>query len=179
MDVVEQIQKATSNSLMFAFDTISEATTQLICVKSLAPAPEGSTPGKLIVVLGPKKEAQDLRKDVVIQREHSLVVEIKKTDSGNLWAQTRSYTLLLAALSVTVLPLSIQRRPLTESTWLRGCPRLRHWSTPESLSPTLSNCGLVDWRRYPKGFSICAMGKSARRKSSTMSSCGRDLFSRL
>ncbi|KAF8709706.1 NADPH quinone reductase, partial [Rhizoctonia solani] len=66
-DVVAQIQRATGNSLKFAFDTISEENTQITCVKSLTPAPEGTTPGKVVVVLSPNKEAEALRKDVVIQ----------------------------------------------------------------------------------------------------------------
>jgi len=66
-DVVEQIQGATGNSLKLAFDTVSEDSTQSICVKSFAPAPEGTTAGRLIVVLMPSKEAKELRKNVVIQ----------------------------------------------------------------------------------------------------------------
>ncbi|KAG9096729.1 hypothetical protein FS749_007852 [Ceratobasidium sp. UAMH 11750] len=73
-DVVEQIQKATGNTLKFAFDTISEGESQLICVKSLAPAPEGATPGKVVVVLKPNKEAKALRNDVVIQ--HTLAYTV-------------------------------------------------------------------------------------------------------
>ena len=66
---MEQIQKKVGNSLGFAFDTISDATSQAICVKSLSSDPEGTSPRKLVVVLPPKKEAQALRDDVVIQRE--------------------------------------------------------------------------------------------------------------
>ncbi|CAE6363335.1 unnamed protein product [Rhizoctonia solani] len=64
-DLVQQIQRATGNSLKFAFDTISEANTQTACVKSLAS--QGTTPGKVVVALLPNKDAQALRKDVVIQ----------------------------------------------------------------------------------------------------------------
>ncbi|CAE6477090.1 unnamed protein product [Rhizoctonia solani] len=67
-DVVQQIKRATGNSLKFAFDTISEASTQAICVKSLAPAREGATPGKVVVVLFPSNDAKALRNDVVIQQ---------------------------------------------------------------------------------------------------------------
>ncbi|KAF8603438.1 GroES-like protein [Ceratobasidium sp. AG-I] len=70
-DVVEQIQKTTGNSLRLAFDTISDAATQAISVKSLSSAPEGTTPKKLVVVQPPNKEAQALRNDVVIQ--HTLL----------------------------------------------------------------------------------------------------------
>ncbi|KAG8699923.1 hypothetical protein FRC08_005031 [Ceratobasidium sp. 394] len=70
-DIVEQIQKATGNTIKFAFDTISGAESQVVCVKSLAPAPEGTTPGKVVVVLGPKEEAKALRTDVIIQ--HTLI----------------------------------------------------------------------------------------------------------
>ncbi|QRV87251.1 Zinc-binding dehydrogenase [Ceratobasidium sp. AG-Ba] len=66
-DVVEQIQKATGNTLKYAHDTVSNATSQAICVKSLAPAPEGTSPGKVIVVLAPDKTAISLRSDVVVQ----------------------------------------------------------------------------------------------------------------
>ncbi|KAJ1308344.1 hypothetical protein OPQ81_004054 [Rhizoctonia solani] len=71
IDVVHQIQRATGNSLKFAFDTISEPHTQTVCAKSLAPAPEGTTPGKVVVVLLPNKDAAALRKDVVIH--HTLI----------------------------------------------------------------------------------------------------------
>lgn len=70
-DVVEQIRKATGDSLKFAFDTISEASTLAICVKALAPAPQGTTPGKIVVVLPPNKEVKALRDDVVIA--HTLI----------------------------------------------------------------------------------------------------------
>ena len=64
-DVVEQIKKATGDSLKWAFDTVSEAETQAICVKSLAPG------GKVVVVLLPDDNAKALRKDVEIQ--HTLL----------------------------------------------------------------------------------------------------------
>ncbi|CAE6502805.1 unnamed protein product [Rhizoctonia solani] len=67
-DVVEQIQKATGNTLRFAFDTVCNATTQAVCAKSLAPASEEGKPGKVLLVLPPNKDAQALRSDVVIQR---------------------------------------------------------------------------------------------------------------
>lgn len=67
--MAEQIQKATGNSLRFAFDTISDATSQSVCVKSLSSTPEGSAAGKVVTIQGPSKEAQALRSDVVIQRE--------------------------------------------------------------------------------------------------------------
>ncbi|CAE6502755.1 unnamed protein product [Rhizoctonia solani] len=70
-DVVEQIQKATGNTLRFAFDTVCNATTQAICVKSLGPVPEGGNPGKVVVVLPPDQEARALRSDVIIQ--HTLI----------------------------------------------------------------------------------------------------------
>ncbi|KAG8709096.1 hypothetical protein FRC09_000863 [Ceratobasidium sp. 395] len=73
-DVVEQIQNATGNTLKFAFDTISEGESQFICVKSLAPAPEETAPGKVVVVLAPNKEAIALRSDVVIQ--HTLIYTV-------------------------------------------------------------------------------------------------------
>ncbi|KAG8709048.1 hypothetical protein FRC09_000899 [Ceratobasidium sp. 395] len=73
-DVVEKIQNATGNTLKFAFDTISEGESQFICVKSLAPASEGTTPGKVVVVLAPNKEAVALRSDVVIQ--HTLIYTV-------------------------------------------------------------------------------------------------------
>ncbi|CAE7226229.1 unnamed protein product [Rhizoctonia solani] len=66
-DIVQQIQRATGNSLKFAFDTISEASTQVLCVKSLAPSPKGSTPDKVVVVQFPSDDAKALRKDAVIQ----------------------------------------------------------------------------------------------------------------
>ena len=69
-DVVEQIQKTTGKSLRFAFDTISDATSQPICVKSLSPALGGTTQGKVVTIQAPNKEAQALRDDVVIQREY-------------------------------------------------------------------------------------------------------------
>ncbi|KEP53701.1 putative zinc-binding oxidoreductase ToxD [Rhizoctonia solani 123E] len=70
-DMVQQIQKATGNSLKYAFDTISEADTQTACVRSLAPAPKEATPGKVVVILLPNKDAKALRNDVVIQ--HTLL----------------------------------------------------------------------------------------------------------
>ncbi|CAE6366180.1 unnamed protein product [Rhizoctonia solani] len=66
-DVVSQIQRATGNSLKFAFDTISEGNTQTVCVKSLAPTPKGAAPGKVVVVLQPNENAKGLREDVIIQ----------------------------------------------------------------------------------------------------------------
>ncbi|KAF8606095.1 GroES-like protein [Ceratobasidium sp. AG-I] len=66
-DIVEQIQKATGNSLRVAFDTVSNATTQTICAKSISPTPEDAAPGKIIVVLPPDEEAQALRKDIEIR----------------------------------------------------------------------------------------------------------------
>ncbi|KAB5590280.1 Zinc-binding oxidoreductase ToxD [Ceratobasidium theobromae] len=70
-DVVKQIQDATSNSLRFAFDTISEANTQTVCAKALGSAPQGAAPGKVIVVLPPKKEVTELYKNVAFQ--HTLI----------------------------------------------------------------------------------------------------------
>ncbi|CAE6445640.1 unnamed protein product [Rhizoctonia solani] len=66
-DAVQQIQKVTENSLKFAFDTISKANTQTDCVKSLALAPEGTTPGKVVIVAVPNEDARALRNDVIIQ----------------------------------------------------------------------------------------------------------------
>ncbi|CAE6516367.1 unnamed protein product [Rhizoctonia solani] len=66
-DIVQQIQKATKNSLKYAFDTISEADTQAICVKSLASTPKAAIPGKVIVVQFPNEDTKSLRSDVVIQ----------------------------------------------------------------------------------------------------------------
>ncbi|KDN36241.1 hypothetical protein RSAG8_11004, partial [Rhizoctonia solani AG-8 WAC10335] len=80
-DVVEQIQKATGNTLRFAFDTVCNATTQAICAKSPAPAPEGGKPGKVVVVLPPNKDAQALRSDVVIQ--HTLIYTALGRAFGN------------------------------------------------------------------------------------------------
>lgn len=71
--MVKQIQDATSNSLRFAFDTISEANTQTVCAKALGSAPQGAAPGKVIVVLPPKKEVTELYKNVAFQRESLLV----------------------------------------------------------------------------------------------------------
>ncbi|CAE6428227.1 unnamed protein product [Rhizoctonia solani] len=66
-DLVEQIRKATGNSVRFAFDTISNAATQATCVKSLAPVPEGHDKGKVMIVLLPDPDAQALRTDVIVQ----------------------------------------------------------------------------------------------------------------
>ncbi|GAB1523711.1 Zinc-binding oxidoreductase alcohol dehydrogenase [Rhizoctonia solani] len=65
-DIVEQIQKATENSLKLAFDTVGETDTQIICVKSLAPTPDGARPGKVMVSLIPNEDAKALRKDVIV-----------------------------------------------------------------------------------------------------------------
>ncbi|CAE6395221.1 unnamed protein product [Rhizoctonia solani] len=65
-DIIEQIQKATENSLKLAFDTVGETDTQIICVKSLAPTPDGARPGKVMVSLIPKEDAKALRKDVIV-----------------------------------------------------------------------------------------------------------------
>lgn len=70
-NVVEQIQKTADSSLKFAFDTISDATSQAICVKSLSPSPEGTPQGKVVTIQPPNKEARALRDDVVIQ--HTLI----------------------------------------------------------------------------------------------------------
>ncbi|KAJ1302582.1 hypothetical protein OPQ81_002899 [Rhizoctonia solani] len=80
-DVVGQVQKATGNTLRFAFDTVCNATTQAICAKSLAPAPEGDKPGKVVVVQPPNKDAQALRNDVVIQ--HTLIYTALGREFGN------------------------------------------------------------------------------------------------
>ncbi|KAF8681004.1 NADPH quinone reductase [Rhizoctonia solani] len=65
-DIVEQIQKATENSLKLAFDTVGETDAQIICVKSLAPTPDGARPGKVMVSLIPNEDAKALRKDVIV-----------------------------------------------------------------------------------------------------------------
>ncbi|KAF8709703.1 NADPH quinone reductase, partial [Rhizoctonia solani] len=65
-DIIEQIQKATENSLKLAFDTVGETDTQIICVKSLAPTPDGARPGKVMVSLIPNEDAKALRKDVIV-----------------------------------------------------------------------------------------------------------------
>ncbi|CAE6507528.1 unnamed protein product [Rhizoctonia solani] len=80
-DVVEQIQKATGNTLRFAFDTVCNASTQATCAKSIAPVPAGGNPGKVIVVLPPNKDAQALRSDVVIQ--HTLIYTALGRAFGN------------------------------------------------------------------------------------------------
>ncbi|KAB5590277.1 Zinc-binding oxidoreductase ToxD [Ceratobasidium theobromae] len=72
-DLVGQIQNATGNSLKLAFDTISEGNTTGTCVLALAPAPEGTTPGKVEVVLLPSKEAKELRKDVLRMHTDTLL----------------------------------------------------------------------------------------------------------
>lgn len=62
--VLSQIKSATGDSVKAAFDTIALKDTQELCVRALAP--EG---GKVVIVLGPAKEAQ-VRDDVTIIRTY-------------------------------------------------------------------------------------------------------------
>lgn len=61
-DVVDQIKQITGNSIHIGFDTVSTEPSQELAIKTFGP---GS--GKLLIILGPSKTAQELRSDVKIQ----------------------------------------------------------------------------------------------------------------
>ncbi|KAF8596207.1 GroES-like protein [Ceratobasidium sp. AG-I] len=84
-DVVEDIQKATGNSLRLALDTVSEAATQAICVKSISPTPKDGAPGNVGLVLYPDDTAKSLRKDVTVQNTVIYTVHGRTFSWGSWW----------------------------------------------------------------------------------------------
>lgn len=63
-EVAAEIREATSDTLQYGFDTISEEETQKVSVRAF-----GKNGGKLIVLSSARKEARELRPDVQITRE--------------------------------------------------------------------------------------------------------------
>ena len=64
-EVISKIKQATGDSIHIAFDTIAVLETQSLTIKTFAPGP-----GRIIVIQTPQEEAQKLKPDVKIQREH-------------------------------------------------------------------------------------------------------------
>jgi hypothetical protein len=161
-DVVEQIQNATGNSLKLAFDTISEGNTQSICVKSLAPASEG-VPGKVLVVLLPNKEAKELRKDVVIQREpkHEFL-KVSVLNNYILTADTLLYTALGRSLnwSSVHFPASSEDRNHMAS-WM---PKLEALVNSGQLKPNPVKLWPGGLEAVHEGFQFMREGKVSAEK---------------
>lgn len=114
-EVVGKLKEGSGDKIHLAVDTISEPATQATTVRVLAE----NKPGKVIVILSPAKEAQEIRKDVdVIGTPLLSSLEIRRT--LNFSSSCSPVTVAVTAYGVNIRHAAVGTPPITINDTERG-----------------------------------------------------------